>query len=378
MAMINDSDIQALITPEVRNEVIEDVIRESSVLRHFTRLPDMSTSQRELRILDTLPMTYWVDGNDGWKQTTKTGWEKKTIIAQELATIVPISINNLRDSATDVWGTIRRTVVQDMHKKIDQAIITGVDKPGEYRSSLIDSIINAGASIPGTGNFYNDTDSAMSTVEQSGFIPNAVLGGVGMRSDLRRVVDSNGQPIYAGWLDGLEKIFVDNSAWNPNLAKYIIGDLSKCVYAMRQDLEFQIFTEGVITDPVTKQIVYNLMQQDMIAARCTMRLGWEIPNPVNILESDPAKRFPLAMIEASAPVTTYPVNFTVTDGTNPIENATVKLGSLVRKTDSAGKATFNVQGNQTLNYAVKSEGKSDIKGKAKVGTTAVNAAITMN
>ena len=50
MAMISDSDIQALITPEIRREVIEEITKKSAVLGHFTRLNDMSTSETELRI----------------------------------------------------------------------------------------------------------------------------------------------------------------------------------------------------------------------------------------------------------------------------------------------------------------------------------------
>ena len=153
----------------------------------------------------------------------------------------------------------------------------GKDKPPMFRASLVDTIINAGAAINSTDDFVNDTDKAMAKVEASGFIPNAIMGSVGLRSDLRRVVDSTGQPIFASWLDGLEKIYVDNAAWDPMRAKYIIGDFKKCVYAIRQDIEFEIFTQGVVSDPSNGQVVYNLMQQDMIAARCTMRLGWEVP-----------------------------------------------------------------------------------------------------
>ena len=116
MSMITDADIQALITPEVRNEVIEDIIRQSAVLRFFTRLPNMTTSQRELKILDTLPVTYWVEGTAGFKKTSDLEWENKRIIAQELAVIVPVGINNIRDAAVDVWQTTRRTVVENMHK----------------------------------------------------------------------------------------------------------------------------------------------------------------------------------------------------------------------------------------------------------------------
>ncbi len=55
MAMISDSDIQALITPEIRKEVIEEITKKSAVLGYFTRLNDMSTTETELRILDALP-----------------------------------------------------------------------------------------------------------------------------------------------------------------------------------------------------------------------------------------------------------------------------------------------------------------------------------
>lgn len=210
----------------------------------------MTSSQREIRIADTLPLVYWVEGNTGFKKTTNLEWANKRIVAQELATIIPIAINNVRDTAIDIWSEIRSKVVQNMHRKIDQAIITGEDNPPMFRASLIDTIINAGASIPTTNNFVNDTDLSMAKVESSGYIPNAIMGGVGLRSDLRKVTDSTGQQIYASWLDGLEKIYVENSSWDSNKAKYIIEDFSKCVYAIRQDVEFEMFTQGVVSDPL--------------------------------------------------------------------------------------------------------------------------------
>ena len=379
MAMITDADIQALITPEIQKEVIDDIVKESAVLKHFTRLPNMTTSQRELRILDTLPLTYWVNGNTGFKQTTNVEWENKRIVAQELAVIVPISINNIRDSAIDVWETVRKRCVENMYKKIDQAIITGEDKPPMFRASLIDTIINAGANITTTSNFMSDTDSAMAKVEASGYIPNTIMGGVGMRSDLRRVVDTTGQPIYASWLDGLDKVYVDNASWDNTKAKYIIGDFKKCVYAIRQDIEFEIFTQGVVSDPSTGAVIYNLMQQDMIAARCTMRLGWEVPNPVNILQPDPLVRFPLAMVVPTTPMTTYNVTFTVTDSSeNAIEGAKVTMGSQRKTTNSSGVAVLKSQANSTYQYQVKATGKSTVDGSVAVTTSAKSVDVTMN
>ena len=47
-------------------------------------------------------------------------------------------------------------------------------------------------------------------------------------------------------------------------------------------------------------IAYNLMQNDMVALRAVMRLGWEIPNPVNAMAKDKTKRFPFAVLTPGA------------------------------------------------------------------------------
>ena len=68
----------------------------------------------------------------------------------------------------------------------------------------------------------------------------------------------------------------------------------------------KLLTESIIQDPNTGDIIYNLSQQDMIALRFTMRLGFALPNPVNrvsgVLSSDgkylekDAKAYPFALI----------------------------------------------------------------------------------
>ena len=40
------------------------------------------------------------------------------------------------------------------------------------------------------------------------------------------------------------------------------------------------------------------MQQDMVALRAVMRLGWEIPNPINSVETDKEKRCPFAVLKS--------------------------------------------------------------------------------
>ena len=57
----------------------------------------------------------------------------------------------------------------------------------------------------------------------------------------------------------------------------------------------KLFTEGVVQN-TDGTIAYNLMQNDMVALRAVMRLGWEIPNPINSQQKDKTKRCPFAVL----------------------------------------------------------------------------------
>ena len=69
----------------------------------------------------------------------------------------------------------------------------------------------------------------------------------------------------------------------------IAGNFKKIVYSIRQDVTVKILDQGVIQDPSTKEIVYNLAQQDMVALRVVMRMGWALPNPSTRLNTDGSK-----------------------------------------------------------------------------------------
>ena len=57
--------------------------------------------------------------------------------------------------------------------------------------------------------------------------------------------------------------------------------------------------EGIVQN-TDGSIAYNLMQQDMVALRAVMRLGWEIPNPINSVQSDMAKRCPFSILKTAS------------------------------------------------------------------------------
>ena len=77
----------------------------------------------------------------------------------------------------------------------------------------------------------------------------------------------------------------------------ITGDFSQLVYSIRQDVTYKLLDQATIVDPSTKEVVYALAQQDMVALRIVMRLGWEVPNPINGLKATEAERFPFAILK---------------------------------------------------------------------------------
>ena len=298
---IDKTNVEALIDTQVANEIFEGVVKESKALSMFRRLPNMTSDKTKLRVLDSLPIAYFVDEstNNGRKNLTKMAWDKKYINAAELAVIVPIKENVLNDTSIDIWSEVKPRIVEAFGKKIDNAIFNGTDKPANWRAGLIPSIVTAGAEVTEGDNLYSDINDVMTKVEESGYNVTGLLGGVGLKGKFRMLTDTTGQPIKGTEIDSLPKAFLDNGAWDKTKSVLIAGDFSQAVYAIRQDVTYKVLTEAVIQDPSNGDILYNLAQDDMVALRVVMRLGWEIPNPVNAL-NETTKRFPFANLKPKA------------------------------------------------------------------------------
>ena len=298
MAVISRTDVDSLIETQVANEIFEGVTKESKALSMFRRLPNMTSDKTKLRVLDSLPVAYFVDEttNNGRKNTTKMAWDKKFINAAELAVIVPIKENVLNDADIDIWAEVRPRIVEAFAKKIDNAMFFGVDKPTDWRAGLVPSVISAGAEVTETQNgLYSDINDVMTKVEESGYDVNGILGGVGLKGKFRMMTDKNGQPLNTTEIGSIRREFMDNGVWDKTKSTLIAGDFSQAVYAIRQDVTYKILDQAVIQD-TDGSILYNLAQDDMVALRVVMRLGWEIPNPVNALNETSA-RFPFASLK---------------------------------------------------------------------------------
>lgn len=308
--IIDRSGAESLIPIQESNEIIQGTIAQSAVLSRGRKLANMTSKQYKMPVLDMLPIAYFVNGDSGQKKTTKQAWDKKFITAEEIAVIVPIPEAVLDDSEYDIWAEVKPRVTEAFGRVIDGAALFGVDKPSTWREDLVTTATKAKAfvTLGASDNLYDKImaeDGVIAKVEGSGYLVNGHLADISMRAKLRGLKDEVGNPIFKSdmqgttqyALDGSPMNFPNNGAFDKTKALMISGDFSQLVYSIRQDITFKLFTEGVVQNS-DGSIAYNLMQNDMVALRAVMRLGWEIPNPINSIEKDKTKRCPFAILKA--------------------------------------------------------------------------------
>lgn len=288
---------EALIRDQLINTIQQDVPKSSIVMQLATRLANMTSNQTKIPVLSMLPLAYWVNGDTGMKQTSKQEWKNVTMTAAELAVIVPIPEAVLADSSFDIMGEVQPRVREAMAAKVDSAILFGNDKPTEWTTDILtqaaaNKVIGPidYAKLLGDGGMF-------AKVEEGGFGVDGVVGALSTKAQLRGLLDKNGRPLFRSdmqgatnyALDGAPLYFPENGAFDASKALMIAGNFKKIVYSIRQDVTVKILDQGVIQDPSTKEIVYNLAQQDMVALRVVMRMGWALPNPSTRLNTDGSK-----------------------------------------------------------------------------------------
>lgn len=307
-SLITRTDAEALIPVEVSRQIIQGTPENSTVMQMARRLPNMSRKQQRMAVLSSLIDAYFMTGDTDLKKTAEVAWENKYINAEELAVIVPIPENVLADSDYDIWGEVQPRIAEAFGRALDLAVLHGTNAPGSWPTDIVAGATAASHTVAlGTGtDIYDDImaeDGVLSLVEADGFMVTGHLAAMSMKAKLRGLRDSNGQPIFLRLaqdttryeLDGAPIYFPTNGGIDPTAALLISGDWQQLVFSIRQDITFKVFTEGVVQD-AAGNIVYNLMQQDMVALRAVMRLGWQLPNPINALQQVEASRYPFAVL----------------------------------------------------------------------------------
>ncbi|MBQ6430835.1 MAG: phage major capsid protein [Oscillospiraceae bacterium] len=385
---ISRTDAEAIIQEQVIPTVLQDAPKQSVVMQLGRKLPNMTSNQTRIRVLDLLPMAYWVHGDTGFKRTSKQAWDNVFIDAEELAVIVPISEAVLEDADFDIFGEVTPKVIEAISAAVDAAILFGVNKPANWPADIVTRARQAGnnVAVGSNPNYYDlimGENGVIAKVEDSGRMVTGVLSAMGMRAKLRGIKDDAGHPIYVSdmkgatpyALDGSPMFFPQNGSFATSIAQLVAGDFSQMVYSIRKDITVKILDQGVIQDPDTKEIVYNLAQQDMIALRVVFRMGWALPNPATRMDGDRVT-VPFAYLEPASAMTDYSLTFTVTDSNSAaVADAIVEIDGARVKTNSSGVAVFHLR-NGSYKYKVK-KGSVSVTGTKAISSSNATQAVTL-
>lgn len=376
--IIDRSAAQSLIPPELVHEIIQGATRYSVALQIFKRGRNMLRDEVLMPALSMLPEGGWLNSDNAIKPLTDQAWEMVEMYAEEYAARVIIPDNVREDAVFDMWGEILPRLQEHYGKAFDQAVFMGVNKPRRFRADLVTACYQAGAVVNSTTNINNDINNALSLVEQSGYNPTALVAGVGMKAKFRMNVDTQGRPVYFPFIEQLNKYYLDNGAWDDNKALMIVGDFSQAMYSVREDMTVKISADAATNYGGQ---LHSMFDEDSQVMRAKWRIGFAIPNPINILNQTNS-RFPFAIIKnpnAQEPPTMYDVTFTATDSeSNPVQGVTVKFAGSNIKTDSNGQAVFKSQGNQEYIYQIRYRNQLIKNGSVSIESSNVSVPVTIN
>lgn len=314
----NESGSDALVPEPLSAEIFQMAVTSSQALQLMRSVPLGARTQR-LPVLDLLPVSYFVGtSNDtGLKQTTDMAWKNVNLIVEEIATIVPIPENYLDDAQIPLWDEVRPRMAESVGNLIDSAVLfnTGGIKPSTWGTDIYTAAVASGnfikdgfldsTSTNAAEDFGQSIAALGDLMAQTGYAVSGFASRPGLNWRLAGLRSAQGIPLFQDLssapsgkgLYGYPLGMVVNGAWN-NVAQLLAGDWSKAIIGRRSDMSFKLFTEGVISDANGK-VILNLMQQDAVAMRLTIRLAYAVANPVTILQ--PTKsittRFPFGVVQ---------------------------------------------------------------------------------
>jgi HK97 family phage major capsid protein len=281
MADITRAEVASLIGEEYGPQVIKAATQGSTALAAFPNV-NMGTKTSNMPVLATIPEADWVGDTDntGVKPTSQATWANKTLVAEEVAVIIPIHENTLDDATEDILAQLADLGGQAIGKKLDQAVFFGTDKPSSWTSlDLLAAATAASQTVEVVDGAANTSDifgailQAAELVADAGFDPLTLTAKRGLMYRFANTRDANGQPVLMnGQITGFDTFWNRNGAWEPNEATAILADPSTVRIGVRQDVTVKFLDQATVGS-------INLAEKDMVALRFKARFAYVLGNP---------------------------------------------------------------------------------------------------
>lgn len=281
MADITRAEVASLIGEEYGGQVIKAATQGSTALAAFPNV-NMGTKVSHMPVLATVPEAAWVGDTDntGVKPTSQATWANKTLVAEEVAVILPIHENTLDDATEDILEQLADLGGQALGKKLDQAVFFGTEKPASWTSlDMVAAATAAGnvvAVVDGTANASDIYGAGLQVAEliaDKGFDPTVAVAKRGLRFKFANLRNADGNLALQGEnILGFDTFWNRNGAWESAEALEIIADPNTVRIGVRQDVTVKFLDQATVGG-------INLAEKDMVALRFKARFAYVLGDP---------------------------------------------------------------------------------------------------
>lgn len=283
MAEFMKDELEGFVPKEQAAEIIKKVARGSSVMR-LSKLENMTSETKKFPVMTSGAGAYWV-GEGKRISTSGATWIFPEVKAKKLAVIIPVTKEKLEDSTIDVFTELQDSIAEAFYQTFDKAAIFGQNSP--FATSILGSIDSVGAEVVDSSSVNLDLSASdvMAKVEDAGYEVDGWAASIGLKNRLRKLRDSSGAPIYVDGTDQTELYnqpieFVRNGAWDKDKALAIAGEWKYSIVGVRDGISYEILKEATLQgtlDADGKPL--SLAEQDMVAIKATMRIGYLCVKP---------------------------------------------------------------------------------------------------
>jgi HK97 family phage major capsid protein len=282
MADISRAEVATLIQEAYADTLLNNAKEASTVLSAFQTV-SMGTKTTHLPVLATLPAAGWVSesatASEGVKPQAEVTWADRTLVAEEIAVIIPIHEHVIDDATVAILSEVAALGGQAIGKKLDEAVLFGVDKPASWVSDdLLTAALDANQDVTVVDGDANENDivGAVNQVAEliatAGYAPDTLLSSLAMRYKVANLRDANGQPIFRDEsFAGFRTFFNRNGAWLPESATAFVVDSQRVRIGVRQDITVKFLDQATVGS-------INLAERDMVALRLKARFAYVLGN----------------------------------------------------------------------------------------------------
>ena len=270
------TDYDSLIPSSVSTELL-DTIAHQSVAFALGQTMRMPEGLESLPVVSVLPAAGFTNPRmGGRKLATKVEWTSEQIVPEELACALAIPSAFVDDAGFPVWASVRPLIATEMARVIDLAVLFGTGEPASFPPN---GVFGAGPPVTGA-DALAAIDTAMAAIEAGGLTPTGIASGPAIGTAIRQEYRSIAVPPDTAPASTLYGLPVETTpVWDETKGDAIVGDWTKLVIGIRQDIRFDTSDSAILQDG-TGAIIANAFQDDLVAMRCYMRFGVAIGSPL--------------------------------------------------------------------------------------------------